>query len=52
MLVYRYAYNIPGSKPVVEPPKLVVRNINGKTMYWNYSTGRWTRLTRRCPYLV
>ena len=42
-------HGVPG-KPIVEKP-LVVRQISGKNYYWNYSTGRWTRLTRRCPYL-
>jgi len=44
-------YGVPG-KLHYEPKPLVVREIAGKTYYWNYSTGRWTRLTRRCPYLV
>ena len=34
-----------------EPPKLVVRMFNNKQYYWNYATRKWTRLTRRCPYL-
>jgi len=42
---------IPG-KVVVELPKLVVRQIAGKTYYWNYASRRWVRLTRRCPYLT
>jgi len=51
MLVYRYAYNIPGSKPFVEPPRLVVKLVDGKQFYWNHATRKWTRLTKRCPYL-
>ena len=51
MLVYRYAYNIPGSKKHYEPPRLVIRQIGGRQYYWNYSKQTWVRLTSRCPYL-
>jgi len=40
------------AKPVIEPPRLVVRQIGNRQYYWNYTQQRWTRLTRRCPYLV
>jgi len=51
MLVYRYAYNIPGSKKYYEQPKLIVKNIDGKQFYWNFAKNTWVRLTKRCPYL-
>jgi hypothetical protein len=51
-IVRYYAYQIPGSKPVVESPKLVIRSIEGRTYYWNYSKQTWTRMTKRCPYLT
>jgi len=35
-----------------EPPKLVIRSIEGRTYYWNHNTRRWTRMTKRCPYLT
>ena len=41
---------IPG-KVHYETPRLMVRNINGKTMYWNNQKQAWVRLTKRCPYL-
>jgi len=41
---------IPG-KVVVELPKLVVRQIAGKTYYWNFQKQAWIRMTKRCPYL-
>jgi hypothetical protein len=44
-------YGVPG-KLVYEPPKLIIKQIAGKTMYWNYTSQRWVRLTRRCPYLT
>jgi len=44
-------YGVPGQR-IVEPPKLVVRNINGKTMYWNFQKQAWIRMTKRCPYLT
>jgi len=44
-------YGVPG-KLVYEPPKLIVDQVNGKKMYWNYEKQRWVRLTRRCPYLT
>ena len=51
MLVKYYAYNIPGSKVYIEPPRLVVKEVGGKQFYWNFFTQRWTRMTKRCPYL-
>jgi len=50
-IVYRYAYKIPGERPHIEPPKLVIRQIGNKTYYWNHQKQTWVRLTRRCPYL-
>ena len=49
MLVYRYAYSF--GKKYIEPPKLVVRQIAGKTYYWNFQKQAWIRMTKRCPYL-
>jgi len=43
-------YGVPG-KVVVEPPKLVVRQVNGRDYYWNFAEQKWKRLTRRCPYI-
>ena len=34
-----------------EPPRLVVRTVEGKQMYWNFQQQRWVKFTRRCPYL-
>jgi len=51
MLVKYYAYNIPGSKKYIEPPKLILKEVGGKTMYWCTQRQRWVRLTRRCPLL-
>jgi len=49
MIVNYYTYKF--GKPHYEEPKLIIRQIGGRQYYWNYRTGRWTRLTRRCPYL-
>jgi len=43
-------YGVPGKK-FYEEPKLVIRQIGGKTFYWNYNTHKWVRLTKRCPLL-
>ena len=51
MIIKYYAYQIPGSKKHYETPRLIVKNINGKTMYWNFQKQAWVRLTKRCPYL-
>jgi len=51
MLVYRYAYQIPGSKKHIEPPRLIVRVFDGKQYYWCSQRQRWVKFTRRCPLL-
>jgi len=43
-------YGVPGQR-IVEPPRLVIRQIGGRQYYWNYSKQTWVRLTSRCPYL-
>jgi len=42
-------YGVPG--PVINEKPLVVRNIGGRSYYWNYQNQKWTRLTKRCPLL-